>query len=303
MRCDARAIGVDIGGTTTKIAIVSSDGSVDGLTTLPTAGPAPVLLEAVMERIAAVPDSASGIGVAVAGFVDDRRSTMAYNPNVAWLEGFPLRAELERRSGRRVALDSDSNAACLAEFRFGAGRGSRRFLCLSIGTGVGGGMIVDEEIVRLAHGGLGDIGHVIVQPFGQACGSGCHGCAEALISAPGILARWGENVGGVREIIAAAHAGNAKAAALLGETGRMLGVAIASQAVILFPDVVAIAGGVAEADELLLTPARAAIKDLVGPFYRRDLRIERAALGWKAALVGAAIPLLAKTSGLSKEER
>jgi len=286
-----RAVGVDIGGTTTKVGVVSEDGSVDALATLPTEGPASELLEALLGRIGALPESANGIGVAVAGFVDDRRSTMAYNPNISWLEGFPLRAELEQRSGRRVALDSDSNAACLAEFRFGVGQDARRFLCLSIGTGVGGGMIVDGEIVRLAHGGLGDIGHVIVQPFGPACGSGCHGCAEALISAPGIQARWGRNGDGVREIINAAQAGDAKAEALLAETGRMLGVAIASQAVILFADVVAIAGGVAEADELLLAPARTAIEALIGPFYRRALRIERAALGWRAALVGAALPL------------
>ena len=292
MSFDARAIGVDIGGTTTKVGVVSGDGSVDRLTTMPTEGPAHALVEALLERVGALTESATGIGVAVAGFVDDRRSMMAYNPNIDWLEGFPLRVELERRSGRRVALDSDSNAACLAEFRFGVGRGSRRFLCLSIGTGVGGGMIVDGDIVRMAHGGLGDIGHVIVQPFGSPCGSGCHGCAEALISAPGIQARWGRGGDGVREIINAAHSGDAKAAALLAETGRMLGIAIASQAVILFPDVVAIAGGVAETDEWLLASARAALKDLVGPFYRSAMRIERAALGWRAALVGAAIPLL-----------
>jgi glucokinase len=290
-----RAIGVDIGGTTTKVAIVSDDGSVDALTTLPTAGPAPALLDAVLERIAALPECANGIGVAVAGFMDERRSMMAYNPNIAWLEGFPLRAELEYRSGKRVMLDSDSNAACLAEFRFGVGRGSRRFLCLSIGTGVGGGMIVDGEIVRITHGGMGDIGHVIVQPFGPQCGSGCHGCAEALISAPGIQARWGRNGDGVREIISAAWAGDAKAAELLTETGRMLGVAIASQAVILFPDVVAIAGGLAEADELLLAPAREAVRTLIGPFYRRALTIDRAMLGWRAALVGAAIPLFGES--------
>jgi glucokinase len=295
MNFDAQCIGLDIGGTTTKIAIVSNDGSVDALTTIPTAGPAPALLEAVLERIADLPECSNGIGVGVAGFVDEARSMMAYNPNVAWLEGFPLRAELEQRSGRRVALDSDSNAACLAEFTFGVGRGSRRFLCLSIGTGVGGGMIVDGEIVRLAHGGLGDIGHVIVQPFGPLCGSGCHGCAEALISAPGILARWGQNGDGVREIVRAAQEGDAKAAALLVETGRLLGIAIASQAVVLFPDVVAIAGGVAEADELLLAPAREAIEALTGPFYRSALRMERAALGWRAALVGAALPLLTES--------
>jgi glucokinase len=142
----------------------------------------------------------------------------------------------------------------------------------------------------MAHGGLGDIGHVIVQPFGMPCDSGCRGCAEATISAPGIEARAGGGVT-VRELIARAHSGNAEAAAVFAETGRLLAVAIASQAVILFPDVVAIAGGVAEAGEWILAPARDAFGELTGPFYREGVTIAKAELGWQASLVGAALPL------------
>jgi len=266
------------------------------LTTMPTTGPAETLLDLISARTRALVEEypAAGIGVAVAGFVDDARSAMIYNPNLEWLEGFPIRSAMETQHGMAVALDADSNAACLAEHRLGVGNGAGRFLCLAIGTGVGGGMIVGGEVVRLSHGGLGDIGHVMVEPFGLPCGSGCHGCAEALITTSGIEARWG---GGspktAREIIEAAQAGDSRAISTVAETGRMLGIALASQMVILFPDAVAIAGGIAEAGELLLAPARAAVESLIGPFYRRGVRIEKAQLGWQAPLVGAAIPLLA----------
>lgn len=287
-----RALAVDIGGRSTKLALAEADGAAGEVVSVPTpANDAAEFLDRVFEAAAGFAAEACGIGISVAGFVNHERTAMFYNPNIPWLQHFPLRRAFEQRFSLPVMLDADSNAACVAEYRIGVGRGSKRFLSLAIGTGVGGGMIVDGEVVRLAHGGLGDIGHVIVEPFGRPCDSGCHGCAEATISAPGIEARAGGGLS-VREIIEQARAGERKATAVLAETGRLLGVAIASQAVILFPEVVAIAGGVAEAGDLILEPARAAFHELVGPFYRDGVRIEKAELGWQASLVGAALPLL-----------
>jgi len=288
------AIAIDIGGTSTKVALVTGDAQVQRLGTLPTDGPLNAFLSTLSASVEPLlREATAGIGVSVAGFVDDEGSAMIYNPNIPWLERVPLRREFEQRFGVPVVVDADSNAACVAEYRFGAGRGSRRFFCLAIGTGVGGGMIIDGRVVRLAFGGLGDIGHVIVAPGGPPCGSGCHGCAEAMISAPGIEAR--SEGGSARHVIEAAHRGEAGAMAVIAETGRLLGVAIASQAVILFPDTVAIAGGISEAGDLLLAPARAAFAESVGPFYR-NVRIEKAVLGWQASLIGAALPLLPQTA-------
>jgi glucokinase len=285
-----RALAVDIGGSTTKIARITSDGAVEALSTIPTAGPADALIDAIGSRIGAHENDLA-IGIAVAGFVDESRSAMVYNPNLAWLEGFPLRLALEEAAGRRVFLEADSNAACLGEYRFGAGQGVRRFLCVTIGTGVGAGMTVDGELVRVAHGGLGDMGHVMVRPFGPACGSGCHGCAEALISSSGIEHRDGGSRT-AREIIDCAKAGEDRAMSVVTETGRLLGIALASYAVTFFPEVLAVAGGIAEAGELLLAPARQSLEESTGPFYRRNLRLRKAALGWQATLVGAAVPLI-----------
>jgi len=292
-----RALAIDIGGRSTKLALAAADGSLEQITSLPTpAADADEFLRRTFDSAAALAqgNDIAGVGISVAGFVRDDTSAMFYNPNIPWLQGYPLRRAFEDRFGVPVALDADSNAACVAEYRLGVGRGAKRFLSLVIGTGVGGGMIVGGEVVRLAHGGLGDIGHVIVEPFGMPCDSGCYGCAEATVSAPGIEARarrrFDEDLD-VRQLIERARRGDQKAIELFAETGRLLAVAIASQAVILFPDVVAIAGGVAEAGDLLIGPAREAFQQLVGPFYRQDVTIAKAELGWQASLVGAALPL------------
>ncbi|HZU27179.1 MAG TPA: ROK family protein [Bryobacteraceae bacterium] len=281
-----RVLGIDIGGRTTKLALVSPNGATEGITSIETSA------DSFLERVFAAAASLGpfeGVGISLAGFVNDERTAMFYNPNIAWLQGCPLTSAFEERFRLPVALDADSNAAALAEYRVGVGRGSKRFLSLVIGTGVGGGMVIDGEIARVAHGGLGDIGHVIVEPFGRECGSGCRGCAEATISAPAIEARAGGI--SVRELLARAEARDRATTEIFTEAGRLLGVAIASQAVILFPDVVSIAGGVAEAGDLLLAPAREAFHALVGPFYRDGVVIAKAALGWQAPLVGAALPL------------
>ena len=281
MTAEDPVLAIDIGGSTTKTAIVRRDGTVQMLETIPTRPPA----ESFLDFLAEYARRTGGAGVSVAGFVDDAGSAMVYNPNLPWLEGYPIRDELSRRLGVPVILDAYSNAACLAEHRWGFGRGSERFLCLTLGTGVGGGMIVRGQIVRLAHGGLGDIGHVIVDPAGPACGSGCRGCAKAMISAPAVEARAGG--ASAREVVERANKGDTRALDLLAETGRLLGVALASYCAILFPDAIAVAGGLAEAGELLIGPARKTVEALSGPFYRRRLRIGKATLGWQAPVAGA----------------
>ncbi len=258
MKPDSRyALGIDIGGTTTKIAVVSEAGEVMDSCSIPSdlhQG-----ADAFMSQIAANSSDAAVVGVSVAGFVNAEQTRMIYNPNLAALENYPLKEALQSRFGKAVNLDADSNCACFAEYTVGVGVGSQRFLCLVLGTGAGGGMIIDGQIVRLAHGGLGDMGHVIVEPDGPLCSGGCRGCLEAMLQA------------------------NAK------PLGRYVGIALATHVAMLFPDRIAIGGGRAEAGDALLKPAEEAFRSTAGPFFQEGVTMHKARLGWQASVVGAAL--------------
>jgi glucokinase len=282
---------IDIGGTNTKFGLVDDTGAVQDILVLPTSGPDPArFLECVMRAISRfIPRQCKGIGVSVAGFLDEGRTRLEYNPNIAWLEGFPIRETLERQFQIPIALEVDSNAAALAEARFGVGIGSKRFLCVTVGTGIGAGMIVHGKLLRVAHGCIGDAGHVIVEPGGRECSCGGRGCAEAMASAPYVVDRYRERGGTLQtaaEIIAAP--GDPAAVGALANAGAHLGIALASLANIFFPDTIAIGGGLSEAGDLLLSPASGAFRRTVGRFAG-NAKLVRAALGWQAPLAGAAI--------------
>jgi glucokinase len=300
------ALGIDIGGTATKIGIVTPGGIVKSVDSVPTIGDPNLFLKRVFDTAMRLRATLNleivGVGIAVAGFLDENRSTMTFNPNIPWLEHFPLQQAFGERFQLPVLLEVDSNAAALAEYRYGAGRGARRLLCLCIGTGVGGAMVVDGALVRLAHQCIGDPGHVLVLPDGPECTSGCHGCAEALVSAPAIMERACSALASgshsvlsslhyrpsVKEIIEAGRQGDALARKVLGETGVWLGAAIGSLAAIFCPDRVVVAGGVAEADGLLLKPAEARFRSQTGVPYHTGVELCKAYLGWQAGMVGAA---------------
>lgn len=284
------ALGVDIGGTATKIGIVGSDGEARSIESIPTIEEN--FLDRLCERIASVRQSGlGGLGVAVAGFLNCGRDRLLYNPNLRWLEGYPLRDALQPRFAMPVSLEVDSNAATLAEYRFGAGRGAERFLCLTAGTGLGGGMTIAGKLMRFYGECMGDLGHVIADPDGPPCSCGGRGCAEALVSTAAIAGRSGRTV---RDLISAARHGDPSAATILGEAGGWLGIAAASLSHIFFPDRIAIAGGLAEAGDLVLRSAEQAFRRTAGELARSRATLTNAALGWKATLVGSACPFLEK---------
>lgn len=300
----AVAIGVDIGGTTTKLALVGYEGRIDDLISIPT-GPADAsaFVDALLQPMGelldrAAPRPIAGIGAAVAGFIAADHERVAYNPNLPWLEGYALREAIAKRFRVPVLLECDSNAACLAEHRFGIGRHSKRLFCLVCGTGIGGGMVIDGRILRFAHECLGDVGHVIVVPDGPLCPCGGRGCAEAVVSAPAIAARFaqarGRAAGGctLREVIEAAREGCEVGRGVLREAGRLLGIALASLANILFPDQIVVAGGLSEAGEYLFPAIEEAFESSAGKLPRTGVKISKAAFGWQATLVGAACPFL-----------
>jgi glucokinase len=248
------------------------------------------------------------VGVGAAGYIDRSRSTVLFAPNLAWRD-VDLKAELEPRVNLPVVIENDANAAAWGEFTYGAGQDVDDLLLVTVGTGVGGGLVLDGQLYRGAFGVGAEIGHLRVVPDGRLCGCGNHGCFEqygsgsALVrnareaaTAGSLLARTLlDRAGGDPDAIdgplitEAARDGDTFAVEQLAEIGRWLGEGIASLTAVLDPAVVAIGGGVSDADELLLDPIRVAFeRSLPGRGHRPMLEIRKATLGNRAGLIGAA---------------
>lgn len=286
---------IDIGGTRTKLSVVAEDGRIleRGVTATPANGDPQALVDAITAKLRPMIDDAAagnvlmGIGVSVAGFLDAAHSTMYANANLPLLIGFPLRRELERLLGHECLLEVDSNAAVVAEYRFGAGRGSPRLLGVTVGTGFGGGVIIDGKLLRQTGECAGDLGHIILDPTGRRCTCGAHGCLEALVCSAALSERAGGKP--VREVVRDAKAGDDGAMSAIRETAKWLGLGLASLAPLFAPDTIVVAGGVGAAGELLLEPTRASFAAHAGDDYQ-DVRIAGSRLeGWEGMLGAASL--------------
>ncbi len=257
---------VDIGGTGTKLAIVGEDGRIVTRETIPTGdgGEPASLIERIGATLGSMLDAAraegtgtlvSSIGVAVAGFLDTDRSAMFGNANLPELSDYPLRLALVARLRRDCRLEVDSNAALIAEHRHGVGHGAMRTLGVTLGTGLGGSVVVNGKLLRYTGECAGDLGHIIVDPNGRQCTCGARGCLEAMVCSAALSERGGGRR--VRDILAAARAGEKQALDALGETGKWLGIGLAGLVPIFAPELIVIGGGIAAAGELLLEPTRA----------------------------------------------
>ena len=289
------AAAVDIGGTSTKVGIVGDAGQIITRATIPTTGggvPGPLVesiaaaLRPMLDRMAAEGNHALGVGISVAGFLDADRSMMVENANLQALCGFPLRRAFEERFALDCRLEVDSNAVVVAEYRYGAGRDSARLLGVTVGTGLGGGVITDGALLRYTGECAGDLGHIILDPTGPRCPCGAQGCLEALVSSRALSGRAGGRR--VREVIDRARAGESEASAALAETGRWLGLGLASLSPLFAPDTIVIGGGVAAAAELLLEPTRSSYRKYAAPGHRDTVRITGATFGGWEGMVGAA---------------
>jgi glucokinase len=260
--------------------------------------------------VAAVLDAAGGeplasVGVAAAGFVDSAGERVMFAPHLPW-QGEDVRDRLADRWGVPVTLDNDANGAAVAEWTYGAARGARSAVMVTMGTGIGGGIIIDDHLVRGANGMAGEFGHMQVVPGGQACECGGHGCWEQYSSGnalvrfarermavqPSVLE---EETGGNPDLVtgpmvtAAAEDGDLVARQAFASVGDWLGVGVANLVAAFDPEVVVIGGGVSAAGGRLLDPARTALtRSLVGAAHRRVPDLLAARLGPEAGLVGAA---------------
>ena len=304
------AIGIDIGGTKIAGALVDAQGAIVLEERVPSpAGDPDAMVDAVVgliERLSA-DHEVIGAGVAAAGFIDADQSTIIYAPNISW-RNEPFKAKLEAKLNIPVIIENDANAAAWAEFRYGAGRGYKHMIMLTIGTGVGGAIIADSRMLRGGFGIAGELGHIRVVPNGLLCGCGQHGCLEsyasgsALLRAAKALAASGEPEGQrLREIEAEAGQltglevykaileNDPGALRVLRELGSWLGQAIGSLVAVLDPEVVVIGGGVSAAGDLLLDPIREAYRaHLPAQGFRPELKITAAEFVNDAGVVGAA---------------
>jgi glucokinase len=289
---------IDIGGTRTKLGIVAEDGRIverATIATSPAGQPGPLVdaialvLRPLLDAAAAKGRPVSGLGVSVAGFLDGARGTMVGNANLPALCGFPLRATLEERFDLTCRLEVDSNASTVAEYRFGAGRGSARLLGVTVGTGLGGGVIIDGQLLRYTGACAGDLGHIILDPRGPQCTCGGRGCLEALVASAAVSERGGARA--VRDVIASARRGERLALDALAETGRWLGLGLASLSPLFAPDTIVVGGGIAAAGELLLEPVRASYRVYATPELREVRVLGSSFEGWEG-MVGAGSLLL-----------
>jgi glucokinase len=294
---------VDIGGTRTKIGIVGEDGSLvtKGAVSTSERGEPEPLVDAIVSTLRPMLDAQSragrpvaAIGVSVAGFLDRDRTAMYANANLPALCNFPLKRTLGNRLGRDVTLEVDSNAAALAEHRLGAGRGSARLLVVTVGTGLGGGVVLNGELLRYNGECAGDIGHIIVDPNGRQCTCGARGCLEAMVSSAALSERGGGRP--VREVVKSARRGEQPASDAIAETARWIGLGLASLSPLFAPDRIVVAGGVAAAGDLLLDPLRASYRLHAAPDFRHRVEIVSSSFrGWEG-MIGAALGALLASS-------
>src|SRR3954468_11941421 len=300
-RWDPLTVGVDIGGTKVMAGVVDGTGSVLALEQRPTLGHDVRAVEDTIVELVhgfAARYDVAAVGVGAAGFVDVARSVVMFSPHLQWRRE-PLRERIVERLRVPVVVDNDANAAALAESRFGAGRGHRYVLCVTLGTGIGGALVLDQRVFRGANGMAGEFGHIQVVSGGHRCECGNRGCWEQYASGNALVRDARELIaagspvahhlrGIVRgdpsrltgpQVTQAARDGDPLSVELLADMGRWLGVGLAGMTAAFAPGCIIIGGGVSAAGDLLLEPTRDAFRRaLVGRGFRSEPTIVTASL-------------------------
>jgi len=306
------AIGIDIGGTKMAGALVDDAGNVVNELKIPSPiDDSDQMIEAISSLISTLGEGQQvmAVGVAAAGFMSADREVMYHSPNIAAWRNEPLKRRIETKTNLPVLLENDANAAGWAEFRFGAGAGSKSMIMLTIGTGVGGAIISNGVLLKGGFGIGGELGHAVLHPGGKECGCGQSGCVESYCSGTALLKaarelsqsndpkatrlkelmlESGELSG--EQLYRAISENDFAAAELITELGHNLGTAIASLFVpVLDPELVVIGGGVSAVGEKLLSPIRSAFEQSIpAKGFRPELKIVKAKFLNQAGLIGAA---------------
>jgi glucokinase len=310
-RWEPLTVGVDIGGTKVLAGVVDGSGNVLAVEQRPTPGHDVRAVEDTIVDLVrgfAASYDVAAVGVGAAGFVDATRSVVMFSPHLDWRHE-PLRDRVGSRLRVPVVVDNDANAAALAESRFGAGRGDRFVLCVTLGTGIGGALVIDNKVFRGAHGMAGEFGHMQVVPDGHRCPCGNRGCweqyasgnalvrdARELMRANSPVARHlrdlvDDDVDALQgpQITQAARDGDPLSTELFADIGAWLGVGLAGLAAAFDPHRIIVGGGLSAAGDLLLAPARQSFaRTLTGRGHRPEPPLVAARLGPRAGFIGAA---------------
>jgi glucokinase len=306
------AIGIDLGGTKIAFALVNRQGQVKQELiepTRPEQGVIPVIdriAASILSLIGQADGPVLGIGVGAAGMTDSKTGTILLASNLKW-KNVPLHRLIYERIGAEWAgklwIEKDTNTAVLGEMFYGTGQGSRHLLYVTVGTGIGGGMVLDGKLYHGASEGASDIGHLVLERDGPVCGCGKQGCLEALASGPALarmahaalqndqpssLAELEPERITAREVVAAAQEGDILAISLVHQAGEWIGIGLALYVDINNPERIIIGGGVASAGELLLDPIRKAIEKYALTNNAQTVQVLPAGLGINSGVVGAA---------------
>lgn len=303
-------IGVDIGGTKIAAGVVDEEGTIIETHTVPTPSTPQGIVDAICSAVAGAGEGhdIEAVGIGAAGYVDDKRATVLFAPNIHWRHE-PLKDKVEQRVGLPVVVENDANAAAWGEYRFGAGQGHEDVICITLGTGLGGGIIIGNKLRRGRFGVAAEFGHIRVVPDGLLCGCGSQGCWEQYASgralvryakqranatpenAEVLLSLGAGTVEGIegKHISAAARQGDPVAVDSFRELARWAGAGLADLASLFDPSAFIVGGGVSDEGELVLDPIRKSFRRwLIGGRYRPHAQVLAAQLGGRAGLVGAA---------------
>ncbi len=307
-------VAVDLGGTHLRTAVCTPQGEILSRAKIDTEAEKGAdyivrrMADLIEHAIRDIPrERVLGIGIGAPGPLDPRTGIVIETPNLIGFEDYPLRDRIAEITQIPTIVENDANAAAVGEHRFGAGQGFSHLVYLTISTGIGGGIIVDNRLLWGAQGLAGEVGHMTVEPHGPRCNCGNIGCLETLASGPAIARQAREAILAGRstaildttpghdpeEITArivteAAERGDLLAAELLARAGFYIGIGIVNLLHLLNPSRIIIGGGVSFAGDLLFDPIRRTVSERAPLVYRQDVDIVPAALGDDAGLVGMA---------------
>lgn len=303
-------VGIDLGGTKLLAGVMHCNGCVQDELYQEVSGlSANELIQAlvgVVQRFSSVYPIV-GVGLGVPSLIDQQRGVAVTTVNLP-LTGVPIRQLIEQQVGLPVVIENDANAAAFAEWKLGVGKGHENLVVLTVGTGIGGGLVVNNQLVRGALGAAGELGHTVIDQNGPPCQGSCpnNGCLETMASGTALtreanvvadanpgstlaLRRVKGDLLDGKLLLALAQSGDASACGLFDLIGRRLGIGIANFVNMLNPDLVVVGGGVVAAGELLLAPARAELKRRALSPSREHAKIVSATFGAQAGMLGAGL--------------
>ena len=297
-------VGVDVGGTNIKLGLVAPSGQViarNYFATKPFASSKTKLIVALAETIESViaqsglqKKDIAGVGIGLPGLIDHERGVVRFLPNIPGWRNVPLKTILQKKIALRVSIENDVKLITLAEWKFGAGRGVSNLICLTLGTGVGSGLILNNDLYRGQDNAAGELGHMPLNEHGSQCNCGGFGCFETYVGNKRLFTRAGLMMGKkagmtMEEMFTLARQGNKKALAFWEETATHIGNGLVGVVNLLNPRLIIIGGGVANNEKFLFKTIAAVIKKRAMTLQGSMVKIKRAQFGDDAGIIGAQV--------------